>query len=575
MKRLFKNVLLVLLLALGFIFGSLDVYAEEASSDVSRWTVPPIEKLTTSDGIDIVPDTSNMVIDPMWGDLSGELLLTVIISEDYEKDEIVIAPEAFQAISREIYNVLKKYGAESGFDKDYFQFYNSFQAGDNFKIKMVIKNLSKFDYYYEETSFEIFPTEPLVYKEKDDSTNETTGDRFFNGIDLPKGFTFRRTYNTALKALIPGSEGRYMTDDVVGEALKEKGYVGIEEYDKYLLDFYNEKYGTSYTRLDQFNKGIIREMLSDADPIYLYNEAYLPLFPEMNEKQLTTALRKNADAKPLIDEALKGTGFSNPIDYLLNYYNKKYNSNVCSLAYLCDDAINDLFAYKGYESGSFTTETNSAILLLAYDYFYNEGLGFYFDEKDEEGNYVDNKDIENSDRTGSLKSIGAYRRDGKKGDEEILERAGTLESNSEKTISGVLKNIGDYTPNAYIGFNFMTNLRLKYKAKTGNLIIRYVDREGNELLSDVTSTEMVGKNYQTNPEDILNYELVDIDGVELGEYIDGTIIVTYIYDKVGSEETGEITPPNTGVSTTNSGLLILSLLVVNALGVSVVLRKNN
>ena len=121
----------------------------------------------------------------------------------------------------------------------------------------------------------------------------------------------------------------------------------------------------------------------------------------------------------------------------------------------------------------------------------------------------------------------------------------------------------------------MVNLQLRYKAKTGNLIIRYVDREGNELLSDVTSTEMVGKNYQTNPEDILNYELVDIDGVELGEYIDGTIIVTYIYDKVGSEETGKITPPNTGVSTTNSGLLILSLLVVNALGVSVVLRKNN
>ena len=574
MKRLFKNVLLVLLLTLGFVFGSLDVYAEEASSDVSRWTVPPIEKLTTSDGIVIVPDTSNIVIDvgPYGAEVGGEVILNITIKEDYEKDVIVIAPEVFQTISREIYNVFKKVGMEQGLDEDYFKFYNPFQAGDSFRVRLVITNLSKFNYYYEETSFEIFPTEPLVYGEK---TGETTGDKFFNGIELPDGFTFRRAYNSALQALIPNSNGRNMTDDVVDAALKEKGYVGIEEYDKYLLDFYNEKYGTSYTRLDQFNKGIIREMLSDADPIYLYNEAYLPLFPEMNEKQLTTALRKNADAKPLIDEALKGTGFSNPIDYLLDYYNKKYNSNVSSLAYLCDDAINDLFAYKGYESGSFTTETNSAILLLAYDYFYNEGLGFYFDEKDEEGNYVDNKDIENSDRTGSLNSIGSYMRDEKKGDEEILERAGTLESNSEKTISGVLKNIGDYTPNAYIGFNFMTNLRLKYKAKTGNLIIRYVDREGNELLSDVTSTEMVGKNYQTNPEDILNYELVDIDGVELGEYIDGTIIVTYIYDKVGSEETGEITPPNTGVSTTNSSLLILSLLVVNALGASVVLRKNN
>ena len=88
MKKILQNILFVLIVVFGFMLVSTNVYAEEASSDVSRWTVPPIEKLTTSDGIDIVPDTSNMVIDPMWGDLSGELLLTVIISEDYEKDEI-------------------------------------------------------------------------------------------------------------------------------------------------------------------------------------------------------------------------------------------------------------------------------------------------------------------------------------------------------------------------------------------------------------------------------------------------------------------------------------------------------
>lgn len=559
MKRLFKNVLLVLLLTLGFVFGSLDVYAEEASSDVSRWTVPPIEKLTTSDGIDIVPDTSNMVIDPMWGDLSGELLLTVIISEDYEKDEIVIAPEAFQAISREIYNVLKEAGMEQGLDEDYFKFYNPFQAGDSFRVRLVITNLSKFNYYYEETSFEIFPTEPLVYGEK---TGETTGDKFFNGIELPDGFTFRRAYNTALKALIPGSEGRYMTDDVVGEALKEKGYAGIEEYDKYLLDFYNEKYGTSYTRLDQFNKGIIREMFSDADPFYTLNDAY------KKGLGITWLSGIPSRAKEDVDEALKNHGYNSPLEFILDYY------NVSNISELTNDMVSEFFA-NGNESGSYAIETNKTMLVLAYNYFYNEGLGFYFDTKDENGNYSENPEVSRSDVNGGSYSIGSYLRDEKKGDEEILERAGILKSNSENTISGTLKNVGNYTPNVYLDYFFMVNLQLKYKAKTGNLIIRYVDREGNELLSDVTSTEMVGKNYQTNPEDILNYELVDIDGVELGEYIDGTIIVTYIYDKVGSEETGEITPPNTGVSTTNSSLLILSLLVVNALGASVVLRKNN
>ena len=561
MKRLFKNVLLVLLLTLGFVFGSLDVYAEEASSDVSRWTVPPIEKLTTSDGIDIVPDTSNVVIKVgrYSAEVSGEVILNVTIDEDYEKDEIVIAPEAFQAISREIYNVLKEAGREQGLDEDYFKFYNPFQAGDSFRVRLVITNLSKFNYYYEETSFEIFPTEPLVYGEK---TGETTGDKFFNGIELPDGFTFRRAYNSALQALVPNKTGRLMTDDTLGAALKAKGYAGIEEYDKYLLDFYNEKYGTSYTRLDQFNKGIIREMFSDADPFYTLNDAY------KKGLGITWLSGIPSRAKEDVDEALKNHGYNSPLEFILDYY------NVSNISELTNDMVSEFFA-NGNESGSYAIETNKTMLVLAYNYFYNEGLGFYFDTKDDNGNYSENPEVSRSDVNGGSYSIGSYLRDEKKGDEEILERAGILKSNSENTISGTLKNVGNYTPNAYLDYFFMVNLQLKYKAKTGNLIIRYVDREGNELLSDVTSTEMVGKNYQTNPEDILNYELVDIDGVELGEYIDGTIIVTYIYDKVGSEETGEITPPNTGVSTTNSSLLILSLLVVNALGASVVLRKSN
>ena len=563
MKRLFKNVLLVLLLTLGFVFGSLDVYAEEASSDVSRWTVPPIEKLTTSDGIVIVPDTSNIVIDvgPDGAEVGGEVILNITIKEDYEKDVIVIAPEVFQTISREIYNVFKKVGMEQGLDEDYFKFYNPFQAGDSFRVRLVITNLSKFNYYYEETSFEIFPTEPLVYGEK---TGETTGDKFFNGIELPDGFTFRRAYNTALQALIPNSNGRNMTDDVVDAALKEKGYVGIEEYDKYLLDFYNEKYGTSYTRLDQFNKGIIREMFNDVDPLYgPWIARKLGIF-------ITPALQGNpGKLKAEILDKLAEKKFDNALEFVLEYF------GISNISELTDEMINELFGEAGGESGSFAIETNKTMLILAYNYFYNEGLGFYFDTKDETGNYIENPEVSNSNSNGGSYSIGSYLRDETKGDEEIKERAGTLESNSENTISGTLKNVGNYTPNAYLDYFFMVNLQLKYKAKTGNLIIRYVDREGNELLSSVTNTEIVGKDYQTNPEDILNYELVDIDGVELGEYIDGTIIVTYIYDKVGSEETGEITPPNTGVSITNSGLLILSLLVVNALGASVVLRKNN
>ena len=565
MRKLFKDVLLVLLLALGFVFGSLDVYAEDA--ETSRWQVPEVEKLTTSDGITIKPDTSNLFIN-VNGEIYGEVILNITIDENYEKDEIVIAPDAFQAISRSIYDAYMKAYEENPdmrqqiLDEDYLKFNNQFQPGDSFRVRLVITNLSKFDYYYEETSFEIFPTEPLVYGEK---TGETTGDKFFNGIELPDGFTFRRAYNSALQALIPNKTGRLMTDDTLGAALKAKGYAGIEEYDKYLLDFYNEKYGTSYTRLDQFNKGIIREMFSDADPFYTLNDAY------RKGLGITWLSANPRSAKRDVDEALRNHGYNSPIEFILDYY------KVSNISELTNDMVSEFFA-NGSESGTYAIETNKTMLVLAYNYFYNEGLGFYFDTKDENGNYSENPEVSRSDVNGGSYSIGSYLRDEKKGDEEILERAGILKSNSENTISGTLKNVGNYTPNAYLDYFFMVNLQLKYKAKTGNLIIRYVDREGNELLSDVTSTEMVGKDYQTNPEDILNYELVDIDGVEIGKYIDGTIIVTYIYDKVSSEETGEITPPNTGVivdGKNNSNLLLITLISVGTIGMGLVLRKSN
>lgn len=568
MKRLFKNVLFVLLLALGFVFGSLNVYAEEA--DTSKWETDSVEKLTTSDGIDIVPDFSGVKINKRWASIGGTIVLNITIPEDYDKEEVVIAPEVFQRITKLIYNDESIDWLE---DDEYLRFMNSFQAADKIRVKLVFNNLSKFDYYYEETSFEIFPTEPLVYPERETTTGDGDG-TLFNGMELPtEGFIFHRAYNTALKALLPDMDAPSMTDEKIDAALKAKGYTGIDDYGKYLLNFYNTKYNTNYSRLDQFSKGIIREMLSDLDPIYLYNSAYGKLL-DIASRDFPTSEKA---AKEKILAALANTEFENdPIGYLLDYYNKAYNTNATSLSELSDEAINDLYANAGNEYGGYyNLETNKDVLVLAYNHFYNEGLSFYFDQKDKNGNYTDNKDMSNSDREGGNYSIGSYMRDESKGDEEIIERAGTLESNSEKTISGVLKNIGNYTPNAYLNFNFMVNLQLKYKAKTGNLIVKYVDREGNELLSDVTSTEMIGKEYLTNPEEIKNYKLFDVEGEESGEYIDGTITVIYIYDKVGTDETGEITPPNTGVSTTNSSLLILSLLAVNALGASVVLRKNN
>src|SRR5699024_910806 len=125
-------------------------------------------------------------------------------------------------------------------------------------------NLSKYTYNYDETSFEVFPKNDIVYNKKEESTTTTpTEDApLFNGETVNENYHFRRTYNTALKALIPDSKGSQMTDEAIDVALKKAGYEnGINDYTQYLLDFYNKKYHTNYTRLDQFPDGIIREIL--------------------------------------------------------------------------------------------------------------------------------------------------------------------------------------------------------------------------------------------------------------------------------------------------------------------------
>lgn len=110
MKRLLQNVLFVLVVALGFMLVSTNVYAEEVGSDVSKWTVPPIEKLTTSDGVDIVPDTSNIVIDvgPYWAEVSGEVILNITIKEDYEKMKLLLHLRYFKQFQEKSIVSLKK-----------------------------------------------------------------------------------------------------------------------------------------------------------------------------------------------------------------------------------------------------------------------------------------------------------------------------------------------------------------------------------------------------------------------------------------------------------------------------------
>ena len=514
----------------------------------SKWDVENTERLISESNENFIVEYDLSKIKFGWY-IGGTVTVNITLTENYNEKSIVIAPDVFQKIAKEVYDYNKEIGYER-IDEENIQYSNPFQSGDKIKVNIVINNHSKNDYYFDNTSFEIFPTEPVVY-------NEITGvseEKFFNQINIPKGFTFRRTYNTALKELIPNSNGIQMTDENIDKALKENGYNGIEEYDKYLLDFYNKKYNTNYSRLDSFSKGIIREILSDTDPVYAYNSAYVALGLDEID------LRRYETAKEAIDNAIKNTDFTSPIQYLLYFYNNndKFNCNgTCkanNLSELNETAVDDLFNFGGTESGgyNFATETHSTILALAYNYFYNEGLSFYFDEKDETtGEYKENKDLSNSNITGTDYSIGSYMRDNSKGNNEISERAGILKSNSTSTISGVLKNIGIYTPNSYIGFDFMVNMQFTYSAKEGVLVVNHVDSDGNRLTEEVTTTDLVGNEYTTEKKDFEGYTFITVEGEPKGTYVDGIIYVTYYYDKNTGTGNIEVLPPQTGFNGSN------------------------
>ncbi len=73
-------------------------------------------------------------------------------------------------------------------------------------------------------------------------------------------------------------------------------------------------------------------------------------------------------------------------------------------------------------------------------------------------------------------------------------------------------------------------------ATQGNLIVNYVDKKDNSKLLDTEeSTASVGVEYTTEPKDIENYNLVDVEGETKGTYKKGSTEVTYIYEKAQGE----------------------------------------
>lgn len=180
------------------------------------------------------------------GDFIG-IDINMIIPNNYDKDEILINPDVFSGISQ----------------------YENIISGKEYIINLNIENLSNYDYIYKDNSFKI-STDNI-----DDRNNYLdTGAIGFDSLKIYDLYQPYRTKNEALVNLI-GDSNFTLSDVDVDNLLKKKGYLGIDDLDKYYLDFYG---GNSlYLLAPKIFSGELSEYLETNKNIislsynYLYN----------------------------------------------------------------------------------------------------------------------------------------------------------------------------------------------------------------------------------------------------------------------------------------------------------------
>lgn len=521
----------------------------------SKWdTIQPV-KQTTSDGIDIEYQTKVEFEYDCW--YQGEELIcdestklnvdisvdvTIIIPSNYDKNTIVIAPEVLQELARQNQEQLL---LESG---EYLQLNNSLEPGDNIKVNLTIINNSRYTYTYDEKSFDIFPVENTTFTRGD--TNTT-----FNGLNIGEGYITYRLANPALKYLGLDRNNK-VTDENIDTALKklkdtngnQKYPNGINDLAKYYVDYYNAKYNTNHTRLDEFSYGVIREILGyndTIDKVSLNIGNFPTLYTAYQEYKAKYIENNKNNPNPNQTAVLEYAGFKgiDSNDTFANFakyeYSKMCGEKVTSFDTMCEEAQNEFFANYGNEMSPYILETNEDILNLSYNYFYNKNFSLGLE------------DDEVTDADSNKYSIGEYMRDEDKGEDTIKEQIGLLESNTANDLKMTFYINGAYTCNAYLGYNFMINMQLSYSALKGVLVVNHVDSDGNRLTEEVTTTDLVGNEYTTEKKDFEGYTFITVEGEPIGTYIDGTIRVTYYYDKNTGTGNIEVLPPQTGFNGSN------------------------
>lgn len=158
-----------------------------------------------------------------------------------------------------------------------------------------------------------------------------------------------------------------------------------------------------------------------------------------------------------LDKKLKEKGYTgiDELDnYYLDFYNTKYNLNEKSLSDLTYSTIKDLF------KGKITTnkETNSNIIKLSYDYFYNKLLSFNF--KEQKADDYNSEDY----------SIGTYMRTSL-GNAYLNDKFMYIRSNTYSEIENMsLKLNKEYTTSSYNDYNYYIHLEFKLKKEVDEIV---------------------------------------------------------------------------------------------------------
>lgn len=175
-----------------------------------------------------------------------QLDIIITIPKNFNKKIITINPSIFDSVKA----------------------YKSIFPGDKIKINLKVKNLSNNDYKYVSNSFVISTINP---------TNLGIKDNFFDtgaiGFDNNIIYDIQspaRCANEAILSLYNCNGNNEikeidMQDENIDKNLRKMGYLGIEQLDKYFLDFYNKKYNLSEVVLEDFSDNIIKEIFSGKD----------------------------------------------------------------------------------------------------------------------------------------------------------------------------------------------------------------------------------------------------------------------------------------------------------------------